>query len=94
MTTPEPLYLEAIKARRQAIFDFKGSTDDLAVKVAESAADIPALVAEVERLRATTPEWEYAKGAHFVPPSLGDPGFFACEAFCEVCRPAPETKDQ
>ena len=26
------------------------------------------------------------KGAHYVPPSTGDHGFFACESFCAECR--------
>ena len=27
-----------------------------------------------------------AKGGHFVPPSFGDPGFYACESFCDECK--------
>lgn len=50
MTT---LDLDAIKARRSAIIRRGGpdSLNALSLRVAESAADVPALVAEVERLR-------------------------------------------
>jgi len=37
------------------------------------------------------------KGRHYVPPMMGDPGFFACESFCDDCRPAtpsPETEQE
>lgn len=42
--------------------------------------------------------------SHYVPPLVGDSGFFACESFCDVCRaassecvddvPAPESSSQ
>ncbi len=31
-------------------------------------------------------------GAHYVPPSFGDSGFFACKSFCDDCRPGPDDR--
>lgn len=36
-------------------------------------------------------------GAHYVPPCLGDKGFFACNDLCKECRdeiePAPDDEE-
>ena len=29
---------------------------------------------------------DLSKGGHFVPPSFGDEGFYACKAFCPECQ--------
>lgn len=33
------------------------------------------------------------EGRHYVPPSMGESGFFACESFCESCRPTTPNID-